>query len=164
MEAGRYKARAVSAGLGYTSGDKPQVAVELQITEGDAAGELVTWFGYFTDKTHERTFSALRTLGWQGDDLSDLTGIDANEVSITMKEEEYEGKLALKVAWINPLGGVGLKKPMTPAQAKAFAGQMKGAAVASRGLKTGNAKPAGKPTTKQQVPADYPSGDDDIPF
>lgn len=148
MEDGRYIARGCAAGLGYSSNQKPQVAVDLEITQGDHAGAHVTWYGFFTDATHERTFKALRAMGWQGDDVSNLAGIDANEVSITLKSEEYEGKVSQKVAWINPLGGVVLKEPMTPEQAKAFGAQMRGAAIASRGGASTPAKP--KPKSKPQ--------------
>jgi len=145
MEDGRYKAQASSWGLGYTKGGKPQIAIEMRVLDEEASGELITWYGYFTDAAKERTFSALRTLGWEGDDLANLNGLDKNEVSITVKSEEWEGSWTQKVAWINPLGGLGLKNPMTPEQAKSFAATMKGDAIASRG---GTSKPASRPKPK----------------
>lgn len=182
LVAGKFRAKGASGGLGYTSGDQPQVAVELHILDPDYAGETITWFGYFTDKTQERTFETLRLLGWKGDDLSDLTGITDNEVSVVIEEDEYQGDVRLKVKWINKVGGLALKTPMTPEQAKAFAIQMKGNALASRG---GNAAPAARTpaqgrsqpqpqrqtpqqrkTTRQEPPDDYNGGggNGDIPF
>ena len=144
MQEGRFKARACSWGLGYTSTGKEQVAVELKLTEEVFTGERITWYGYFTEGTQERTFESLRALGWEGDDLSNLTGLDKNEVSIVVQGEEYQGRTSLKVKFINPLGGLALKETMTPDQAKAFARRMKGWAVASRQAKPANAESKAK--------------------
>lgn len=159
MDDGRYVARACAGALGYTSKQKPQIAIDLEITQGESAGQHVTWYGYFSDAAHERTFAALRTLGWEGDDLSDLTGIDKNEVSITLKSEEYEGKWTQKVAWINPLGGLVLKDRMDASQLKAFAASMRGAAIASRsgnGASTPKPKAATGSSRQMREPGDDP--------
>lgn len=129
---GTFKARGIEGALGYTSGGNEQVAVRLRIVEGDEAGHEITWHGYFTEKTTERTLESLRHLGWKGDDLFDLSGIDANDVSIVVEEEEYDGKLQSKVRWINAAGGLAMKERMSEGDAKRFAQRMKGAAVASR--------------------------------
>lgn len=145
MDDGRYKGRAAGAALGFSSGGTQQIAVSLSPSEGPFAGDAITWYGFFTPDAQEMTFRQLRTLGWTGDDLTDLTGIDANEVSFTVKSEEYQGKVRQKVAGIFPLGGVVLKDRMSPEQAKAFAAQMKGAAIASRnGTSPTTSKPKGK--------------------
>lgn len=144
MDDGRYTGRAVGSALGFSSNGKQQIAVALSPSEGPFAGDSITWYGYFTDAAHEITFRQLRTLGWHGDDLTDMTGIDANEVSFTVKSEEYDGKTRQKVAGIFPLGGVVLKDRMSPEQAKTFAAQMRGAAVASRAGTAPTPKPKGK--------------------
>lgn len=132
MKPGTYKAKAVSGALGETSKGDPQVAVEFEVVEGEFAGQTITWFGYFTDRTTERTMQALRFAGWKTDDLSDLAGLGSTEVKIVCQNEEYQGKTSLKVQWVNKIGGLALKAPMDASKAKAFAQRMKGEAVASR--------------------------------
>jgi hypothetical protein len=158
LVAGTFRAKAVTGGLGYTSTEKPQVAVEFQILDEEFANEAITWFGYFTDDTKERTFESLRVMGWKTDDLSNLDGITENEVRIVVKEEEYQGKTSLKVAWVNKPGGLALKTPMSPQQAKAFAASMRGEALASRGgTATGGQRPTSqtKQTSQARPPAQH---------
>lgn len=166
LQAGTYRARGLSGALGFTKEHNPQVAVELQILDGDGAGAIATWRGYFTAKSEARTLEALRILGWKTDDLSDLAGIGDNEVQVVIQEEEFDGKIQLKVAWVNRLGGVGLKEPMSPQEAKAFAASMRGKALASRSATTTATagKPAApKPPAQRPVPA-AGAPEDEIPF
>lgn len=130
LKPGTFKAKGMSAALGYTSSDKEQVAVELRILDEEFLGDTITWYGYFTDGTTERTLESLRLLGWAGDDLFDLSGIGSTEVRIVIEEDEYEGKVRLKVRWVNAIGGLGLAKPMNEAQSRAFAARMKGSVLA----------------------------------
>lgn len=168
LTSGKFRAKGVAGALGFTKDHNPQVAVELRVLDDSHAGESITWFGYFTEKSQERTLEALRILGWKTDDLSNLDGITDNEVSITLEEEEYGGEVRLKVQWINRVGGIALKERMSPAEAQAFARQMKGAALASRqGVPAAATKaPARRPEAPRQ-PAAQSAGDlpgDDIPF
>lgn len=169
-EGKRIKARGVIAALGKTSGGSPQVAVELEILSGPDAGHSITWFGYFTEKTQQRTIESLRHLGWKGDDLSALDGIDANEVSIEIHHEEYNGEQQAKVKWINASGGLAMRDAMGAADAKAFAQSMRGAVIqanAAAKQRGGsapaprNGAPARAPSTGGDAP---PHTDDDIPF
>jgi hypothetical protein len=90
-----YLARARNWTLGISSTNKEQIAVELVLPAGSPDGEALPWYGYFTDSTFERTIESLRYLGWEGTDLSDgLPGLDKNEVSIVVEDEEYEGKVS----------------------------------------------------------------------
>ena len=57
---GTYRARAIEGALGFTKGDKEQAAILLDVSEGEAEGQRITWFGYFTEKTTDRTMEALR--------------------------------------------------------------------------------------------------------
>ncbi len=167
MQRGTYRAKATNAQLAFTDGGKEQVAVEFEITSpGQCFGEMITWYGYFTDKTTERTIKGLRTCGWQGSDLSDLRGVSDNEVSIVIDEEEYQGKSRFKVQWVNALGGGGPKKPMTDTEARAFAARMKGAVLNASQGQPQSSSSSRKPVTKDSGnPEDYgfdPSGD--LPF
>lgn len=129
---GTYTARAVSAALGLTDSGKEQIAIDFVVLDEGFAGQHITYYGYFTEKTEDRTLESLRYCGWRGDDLTDLSGIDANEVRIECENDTYEGKTRLKVAWVNGMGGLALKTPMTPDQTRAFAARMKAKAAASR--------------------------------
>lgn len=165
---GTYKARAVEGALGKTGTGKEQVGVLLCITAGEYEGTTITWYGYFTDKTIERTMEALRVLGWSTDDLSDLAGIDANEVSIVVDHEENDkGEVHARVKWINGGGSIAMKERLEAGAAKAFAARMKGAAIASR-QKTSGGRPAATNGTRRPAQAltsgDPGFGDDDIPF
>lgn len=152
----KFKARGIQAALGKTSNGNPQVAVELEITEGERQGDTLTWYGYFTDKTEERTIQSLRLLGWEGDDLSSLIGIDQNEVTIVVEEEEYDGQVREKVKWING-GGLAMKETMDDGAAKAFAAKMRGKVLA-----VSKAMPRAKPANGQKPPAQKPPSEDDL--
>lgn len=149
LSKGTYRARGITGALGFTNNGNPQVAVRLQITDQAHSGETITWYGYFTDNTTERTLDSLRILGWAADELSDLTGIDANEVEIVVDEEEYNGQQKLRVRWINEIRGP-LVAPMTADQLRVFSAKMKGAAVAAKRRAT--AKPGQTQTPASGAP------------
>jgi hypothetical protein len=147
---GTYKARAIEGALGWTSGDPPkeQVAVEIVLLEGDeySEGQHLTWYGFFTEKTTETTLKSLRAMGWAGDDLSDLTGIDANEFyAVLVHEEDQQGNLRARVRWINSTpGGLALKEKMDEGSARAFAERMKGHVLAQKQRELGTPAPTAK--------------------
>lgn len=167
MNEGRYTMRAVGGALGKAKTGTPQIGIELAVTQGEEVGQKIWYYGYFTDAAQEYTFKALRTMGWEGDDLTDLKGIEKNEVTVIVALEEYDGKENLKVKGIFPLGGSGVANPMSDAEAKKFAALMKGAAIASR---TAGQPAPGENRKKQSRPKPPPAddfgapADDDIPF
>lgn len=126
MENGTYRGKALGAVLGETSKGAEQVAIEFGFF--DAENTRYTYFGTFGEKALEHTLKALRTAGWKGDDLSDLSSIggpDAPEVDLVVENEEYEGKVRAKIKWVNPRGGLSLKAPLPADKAKAFAARMR---------------------------------------
>ena len=127
IEAGTYRAKAVQGVLGLTQGGKEQVAVLFELV---GAAQRLTWYGYFTEKTTESTFKALRTAGWKGQDLSDLSDLsspDVPEVDLVVEHEpDQQGTVRAKVRWVNSTGGMGLSAPLEVNKAKAFAAKMKG--------------------------------------
>jgi len=193
LEPGIYRARAVTGELGYTNKGDEQIAVSFEIL--DQAGFRITWYGSFSTEITgqakkspvERTFETLRVCGWSGDDVSDLTGLEQNEVEVVIEINEWEGKESNRVKWVNALGGgLALKNVMPPDAKKAFAARMKGQAIASRkklegqgggtsaGQQTqqrnggGNQQRSQQPQNRQQPgrrnePA-TPEDDDQIPF
>ncbi|MCU0232149.1 MAG: hypothetical protein MUC67_12385 [Acidobacteria bacterium] len=168
LKNGTYRARPLSAVLGFTQSGSPQIAVEFAIV--DPPGERIVWYGYFTDKTWERTEDALRYCGWNGSDISDFSygnplpvGFD-QEVELVVEEElDQEGRPRPRVRWVNSGAGVALRNVMTTAQAKQFAAELR-AKIMLRAKGQG-AKPASGP---KPLPAPTPApaavADDDIPF
>jgi hypothetical protein len=167
MEQGRYRARAIQAGLGETSTGKEQVAVEFEtVNEDGSPGEHITWFGFFTEKSLEHTVKALRACGWRGDDLTNPEGIGDNEVAIVVEHEEYNGEVRAKVKWVNaPGSGLGLKTTLDSGRAASFAAQMRNRIRAIE-AGTGARKPAQQQTRSQSQRQEPPPHDDsdNIPF
>jgi len=160
LQDGTYRAKARTWALAESSKGTPEAAVEFVIiAPADFAGQSITWHGYLSEAAFARSVESLRHCGWKGDDLSDLAGLDANEVDIVIANEEYEGETHAKVRWVNKAGGLAVKSPMTPDKAKAFAAAMKGQ-VRAVDISKG-AKPS---TNGQQKRAEAPMSGDDIPF
>lgn len=177
MENGKYHAIATKAELGTTSTGKEQIAVTFDFVDAAHAGRQMTWFGYFTEKTEARTFETLRTCGFKGTDLTDLSSLSGETptVELVVEAEEYNGEWRPKVKWVNNIGGSALKSPLVGDQAKSFAARMsakmkafdatagKGAAAAVKppATKAAPARQAARPPAREEPP--HP-GDDDIPF
>lgn len=161
LNAGTYRGKATRGKLGLTSTGKEQVAVEFTFT--DPPGQRLTWFGFFTDGTFDRTIESLRACGWKGNDLSEFSHPDGalpagmeNEVELVVEHEEYEGKVRARIAWVNSGGGLALKTALDEGQARAFAARMKGRIAA---LDQGAGR---KPPTQQRRPP-TPAGFNDVP-
>lgn len=153
LDAGTYRAKAVEAALGETKSGKEQVAVKFQLL--DAEGLSIVWYGYFTDKTTETTFKALRTAGWKGQDLSDLSDLsksDTPEVNLVIEQEVgQDGVTRPRVRWVNGTGGIGVKNVLAADKAKAFAARMRGKLAAFDQQTKASAAPA--PAKKKAAPA-----------
>lgn len=124
IDAGRYKAKATDAKLAYTAGGREQVVLKFK-TE---CGHFLTYYGSFSDKAYRFTFGALEACGWIGDDITDLSGVTNNEVSLVVElEPDNNGTMRPKVRWVNrPTSpNVEVKKPLTPAQAEVFADKVR---------------------------------------
>jgi hypothetical protein len=178
IDPGTYLARATSSELGYTANGKEQIGISFSLV--DQPGTYITWYGGFSNEINgnakkspcERTFETLRTCGWEGDDLSDLGGIESNEVELVIDiEDDQNGVPRNRVKWVNAPGGGGpaMKNVMPVDQKKAFAAKMKGAALASK-QKMGAQKPVQpRPQSQRQAPKSTGSSSqydesDDIPF
>lgn len=152
-----YRAKAMSWGLGIsgegTPKEKEQLAVEFQVLTEGAPESALTWYGYFTEATADRTIEAMRYMGWTGTDFAALEGLDANEVELVVEDEEYEGNVRAKVQWVNKPGGLGIKAPLVGDRLKTFAAQMKGR-VAQFDAAGGRPAPApAKPAAAKPAPA-----------
>jgi hypothetical protein len=185
---GRYRARASEGALAFTSKDNPQMAVCFELLDGEYIGMTITWYGFFSKtvgnakdgKTpFQRMIDTLRICGWQGDDLSDLTGITDNEVQLVIRHSpNLDGELRAEVAFVNRIGGLAIQAPMSPESAKKFAAKMRGEVIAAS--KGASARPvAAAPDQPRQAASNSKSthphapgsefgspgeGEDDIPF
>lgn len=173
---GTFKARAREWQLGLSSGGNEQVAVMFEILDGEAAGQKITWFGSFSEKTserskstpRERTFDSLRHCGWDSDSLVELDNLGANEVEIVLDEEEYEGRISTKVKWVNKPSRLALKNQMSPAAALAFANKLRGATIAHKNKygaqPTASAQPAQRNGSAQSGRQYDPNYGPDAPY
>lgn len=139
IPSGTYKGRAVadSAQYGHTKNGHEQIVIDLMVTvpmAGDVEEEKrLSTFLVFSDAAAPYAVERLRACGWQGDDLTDLRGIDANEVDVTVKYEMYNGEEKLKVDILTGGGRVVVKDQMSESQKRAFAARLKGTVKATGG-------------------------------
>ena len=138
-----------------------QVAVQFEILEGPSTGSRLTWFGYFTEKTWQRTIEALRICGFKGDDLMDAAAQKlVQEVSVVIEPNTYEGKTTMRIAWVNKSSsGVKLAAPMNAADLRQFSAMMKSRVNQVKPVE-GKKADAGK----AEEPTTPPPADDDPPF
>lgn len=176
IEAGTYYARGVGVDFGIANG-KEQVAIQFRIEGGSEPGSELPYYGFFTDRTAERTVESLRFCGWDTDNLGDVTAevIGRNLVKIVVEHDSYNGKVRPKIAWVNRVGGTLVKNQMGAGQKADFARKMKAVAMrvdkslaASSGVK---APPSVERSSGGMRPGDCSNdapqgdfGDDDIPF
>ncbi len=159
---GTYRARAVAdshvLGRSKNKGTE-QSTVEFELLAEGFVGQRISWVGYHTDKSWERTAESLRHAGWTGDDLSEtpLPGLGSTEVDLVIDDEEYDGKTYSRVQFVNKPGALVIGTPMNPDEARGFAAKMRQRIAAQRAQ-------SGKPA--QGSAAAQPTAQDtsDIPF
>lgn len=140
LRAGRYKARATDGALGATSKGAPEVAIMFELSE--VPGHRLAWYGFFTEKTEEKTLEALFACGWDGENIEQLAGITENEVELVVEVEEQRdeqnrptGNWRNRVRWVNPLGGGAhmlLGNELDDATKAQFTSAMRGRALAMK--------------------------------
>ena len=160
---GKVTARATGASIGLTLGNKEQVGIAFDLLDGPDAGQSITAYGSFSGAALPYTLEKMRTAGWRGDDLADLSSIGGPktpDVQLVIEHEEYNGKLSAKVKFINSLGGVAMKEVLDAKAAQTFAARMRGAVLAhnqSTGAPTKPpatpARPAARPASRTASPA-----------
>ncbi len=164
------RARAVGAAIGKAGTGTHQIAIEFEFLD-ETGG--ITYYGPLTDAALEFTMKAIRSAGFLGDDLADLSSLtgETPEVVLVIGPEEYNGKVTRKVKFINSAGGLALKDALQGDDLAAFARKMKGKIV-QYDRSAGTPKPPPK-QTRSRPPDDEPSpftpgggggGPDDIPF
>lgn len=163
IQAGIYKGRAIAGSeqYGETSNGHEQIVIDLDLETGDR----VSTFLVFSDKSAKYSMDRLRALGWTGTDLTNLAGIDANEVDVEVKYETYQGEEKMKVQ-IRTGSGVVLKDVMDANKKKAFGAKYKALAVRTPAASTPTPpRVAPRQTPKAQGNSFTPEvPDDEIPF
>jgi hypothetical protein len=156
---GTHAARALTAVLSETKKGDPQVVVDLELLDIEGQKPHIAWYGYFSEKTEDRTIESLRICGWTGNDFANIT-VGA-EVQLVIESEVFEGKTHQKVKWVNRPGGVAMAKPMDAGKTAAFAAKMKGKLLAFDQKSGTPAKPKPAPSGANPPP---PSDSDAPPF
>lgn len=164
MEPGSYTAKATDVQLGFSGNGTPQIAVLFTVSDGPCSGQSITWYGYFTDKTQERTVESLRHCGWKGVDLSEVTAHSLPDKAqiVVQLDTDYDGNPRKRVAWVNRIGGtVALRHSMTESQRKHFGAKMRGLCmrVGGSGGSGGGSDGARSAQPPGELPPDY-----EIPF
>lgn len=167
---GKYRARARSGEIGEAKTGTVQVAVDFEFVGGELAGKHITWFGYFSEKTIDRTLESLRYAGWLGQDPDNLTSLsraDVPEVELVIVHEDTlpdektgEIKKRARVQWVNRTR-VEMKQ-LDPAKKAAFGQSLKARLAAVDQELKGSTPPPSKPPNGS---AGAPAGDTpDVPF
>jgi hypothetical protein len=126
---GNYQGKAVkgSEQYGESPNGNPELLLQVIIPELATPefpdGRVFTTVLYFSAEAAPYSIPRLRSLGWEGNDLSDLKGIDKNEVMINIAwpVDPGDGKAKLKVQIGSGAGTFSTKKPVDP---KAFAARV----------------------------------------
>lgn len=153
MEAGTYRAKIVDAGL--VDGKKgPQVMVSF---DAGVAGRI-TWFsGFGTDRAMAYTVNQLTNAGFTSDLIEEVGEIVGREVEIVVKDEEYNGEIQQRVAFIN-----GARAKLDADRAASFSAEIRSRIAAARAAKPARGGGGGQiPTGVSRAAA---IADDDTPF
>lgn len=170
-----YRGKAKEWTLAESSTGKPMMVVLFDILTEGAAEKALTWRGFFTEATTDRTIESLRFMGFEGDDLSQLEGLDRNEVELVVEDEEYtdeasgEVKTSAKVQWVNKPRTLAVKTILEGDKLKAFAASMKASfravdAAAGKRAPATTPRPAAAASAGPRTPEPPPLTDADIPF
>lgn len=128
---GVFEAKVVDYGVTKSKADKPMAMIRFIYSGEDGTDKFINWYGSFaSEKSSEITCAALALCGWSTNNPADLakgkgSGVldETKTVSITLANEEYNGKTNLKVKYINPVGGAAFRNQIGQADAvKMFAG------------------------------------------
>lgn len=98
----------------------PQVTVLCEVASGPRIGESMEWTGYFSGGATDGTIRNLRAFGFDGDDLDYFA--DQRPIKpfqFTVDEEEYKGKVRLKIVRI------GMDTSMSRSETKALADELR---------------------------------------
>lgn len=95
---GTHACRAVHAEACTSKSGTPGIKVILVLP--DYGNAELHWTGWLTPKSVERTFQQLAHLGWDRSSLDELAGVGSVDARVEVREEEYEGRVSKRAAWI----------------------------------------------------------------
>lgn len=103
---GRRKAKPIDRRWGRTKNGNEQICCTFAITEeGPHKSKRLFWYGYFTEKSIDRTLESLEHCGWDGASLKELKGFGSKEVELDIGiEKGSDGNEYVVVRWVNALG------------------------------------------------------------
>jgi hypothetical protein len=159
---GEYVARAVSGEYGNTKSGGEMVAVVFEFTRGELEGHKITWYGYFTEKTSQRTVESLRHAGctFASGDITDLAGLGETEVRVVVEHEHDDRGPRARIRWVNALaasaGGIRDENKMSVGDKRAFAARMKGLLLATGAPAPRPAAPKAAPPRQRVVVEEPP--------
>lgn len=124
IPAGFYQGRAVAGSeqYGVSKNGNDQIALDIAIP---SLNSTFTTFLSFSEAAAPYAIERLRVCGWKGNDVTKLVGIDANEVTVQVKYETYDGKERMKVDIATGGGRITLENQMDEKSKRAFAARMK---------------------------------------
>lgn len=140
IPSGIYRGRGIAGSeqLGFTSNGNEQIVIDLTIKvpmAGDVEDDVrvSSKLIFASDKQASWNIDRLKTMGWQGTDLSQpLVGIDANEVDVEVSYRSGDGgKQFMDVNVLTGNGRVTVKSKMDDSQRRAFAAKYANLAKAS---------------------------------
>lgn len=164
LDAGKFPARPTGADLGVTGTGTDQIGIAFELLGGPNEGQSITAYRYFSDAAIKLAIKDMRTCGWRGDDVSDVSSIgghDAPTVELVIEHESYtnpqthETKVSAKVKWINSLnsGGVQMNSVMDAGQRASFKQRMAAKVRAINAEEAQAAKSSGsRPAPTRQAP------------
>jgi hypothetical protein len=168
LPVGKYEAVAVQAMLGVAETGTELVAIQFRILTEGHADELITYRGYFTEKTSKRVIESLRHCGWKGD-WETWEGLTDNHIQLDIQEDSdmKTGEIrGTRVAWVNPVQSFGLKNNMDAVQRKSFSARMKG--LVTEVLSSNGQRPQAAKTNGAARPVATPAAaaveEDSVPF
>jgi hypothetical protein len=133
MKFGIFKAKAVfdSIQYGETTNGHPQIAVNMRM-DAEGTPQDAGTFLIFSPESAPYSFARLRSLGWEGTDLTNLKGIDKNTVYVRVWQDSYDGKPQIKCEILSG-GSLTLAKPLSKEAFAAKVAALTGAPVGGQG-------------------------------
>jgi hypothetical protein len=112
-----YDGVCVEGGVQYSESEKNTLEIILDCMLDVEGGQMpAQTFLYFNEKTYAYSIDRLRAAGWEGEDLSNLSGIGKNKIKFQKSSETYNGKLTHKIQIVSGGGRFETKKPVDPKQ------------------------------------------------
>jgi hypothetical protein len=143
--------------MGRTQGGKEQLGIQWTL-EG---GETIWSYHYFSSpKALDITVDTLQAIGWDPiengwalDSINGPTRLVGQEAQLVLAEDEYEGKVRVRVQFVNNInGGGGLRETMTEDEVKAFVAGLRQRAGVSASDTVWTAPSASAPDEDDKVP------------